>query len=185
MATKKIPIEKATVADLRQFAQESLGIEIHHSCSLVTALAKVREAGHDKPDITLQVPDEVEAPAAGSAPRPVTAAQKAVPAVGKIKIRIPQSEEPGGKDHVPVSVNGRAMVIPRDQDVEIPYPFYHALKNAVRIVYEQKPEGGISDGRPVPQYAFNTLSSESEIKAAADHWLKIETDRQASERAAA
>lgn len=60
----------------------------------------------------------------------------------KVTIHIPRQSGPGGDRHVPVSVNGRLMLIPRARNVEIPYRYYEALNNAIEARYEEVPARG-------------------------------------------
>jgi len=57
----------------------------------------------------------------------------------RVTVRIMQTEMPGGRDPVPLGVNGVTVVAQRNMDVSMPYRFYLALLNAVRTVVEQIP----------------------------------------------
>lgn len=52
-------------------------------------------------------------------------------------IKISATELPGGKDPVPVGVNGRAVVIQRDMEAEVPHRYVEALQHAVRTAVTQ------------------------------------------------
>jgi hypothetical protein len=52
-------------------------------------------------------------------------------------IRIANTELPGGRDPVPVGVNGRHVVIQRGVEVEVPHRYIEAIQNAVRISVTQ------------------------------------------------
>lgn len=48
-----------------------------------------------------------------------------------VTIIINAQESAGGNNAVPVQVNGKAWLIPREQEFKVPYPVLHALENAV------------------------------------------------------
>jgi hypothetical protein len=75
----------------------------------------------------------------------------------KVLIRIGKTEMPGGKDPVPVGVNGRTVVIQRDMNVELPYRFYLALQNAVRETVDQNSQTGDITTSAVSNYPMQTL----------------------------
>lgn len=161
----KIPLAEATTDQLREFAQTTLGISIHPSSKPETALTKINEAW-DKDFILVSTPDlladEAEqfdgfAPQVGG-PLPVTAGQQP-PKDGYVRVLIPQSEAPGGRDAVQLSVNGVAMLVARDKPSDIRYRYLEVLKNAVQAIYDPLPEGGISTTpRMVPTINFQILA---------------------------
>lgn len=55
----------------------------------------------------------------------------------KVVVMIQQTTLPGGRDPVPVSVNGVARVVQRNMNVELPYRFYLALASAMRAEVHQ------------------------------------------------
>lgn len=152
--SKTIRLAEASKAQMRHFAETHLGIAIHPNANEETVRAKVAAAWNRD---EIEVPDEpAPAPQEGSAPRPVTAAQKP-PEKGKVRVLIAKTEEPGGEDDVPISVNGRAMLVPRGREVEIPAHYFEVLRNAVRTVYDSLPDGGMVP-REVPRYAFQRVA---------------------------
>lgn len=56
-----------------------------------------------------------------------------------------------------VSVNGRTMLVPRGEPVEIPYRYYLALKNAVRTIIDQDGSGG-ETRRDVPAHPYSIIN---------------------------
>lgn len=161
---KKIPIEEATLQQLRDFAQDSLGFEIHMNSNYATALAKVR-ATFSGDDITIRdepaAEDVLQAPIAPQpAPRPVLASQGDV-GPGWVKVRINITESPGGNERVPLSVNGKAMLVEREKDQVIPYHFYEALVRAVEFRYEMDETGhGVNPiPRKIAKYPHTVLSN--------------------------
>jgi hypothetical protein len=55
--------------------------------------------------------------------------------VKKYRITIHNQEGPGGKDDVPVGVNGDVWQIKREHEVEVPEMVFDVLKNAVEDRY--------------------------------------------------
>jgi len=75
----------------------------------------------------------------------------------KIKIMIPSTEAPDGKDDVQVGVNGVLYLIKRDLEVEVPESVVGVLKNAVQTLYLQNEETGEMAARRVPSYPFSIV----------------------------
>ena len=70
-------------------------------------------------------------------------------------------QDAGGSDDVQVGVNGSVMLVPRGKDVDIPYRYYEALKNAVADKYEMMPDGKSMNPVPrkVPAYPFQVVAT--------------------------
>lgn len=154
---KTVPLAKATAEQLRTFAENYLGISPDANARVDQLRAQVQAAwGKDSIIVAPAAGQEPEAPA-GSPPRPVTAAQQPPPK-GKVKIHIPMTDRPGGREPVPVSVNGRAMLIPRGEECEIPYAYYEVLKNAVELQYYEMPGGGLSQPQAVQAIPYSVLA---------------------------
>lgn len=143
-----ININEATGPQLVWFAQNVLNIEgIRPNMAKAEMIAKIRAVGYDRDTIDVEAVQPAQAKPA--------VADEGDGAVKKVRIIIPASDAPGGQDPVPVSVNGSAMLIPRDEACDIPYPYYEALKNAVRQVYTPLADGGLSAPKNVPAYSFS------------------------------
>lgn len=159
MSDKKIPIEEATVEQLRAFASAYLGLDIHGSTKEENVRARVAKAW-GKPEILVPDAGEDETVVArgGQPPHPVTAAHQP-PDKGKVRLIIQRTDDSGGNDPVFVSVNGRAMLVPRGKEVEIPYRYFRALEKAVIYRYEPLPDGGIDPvPRKIPLYPFQRVA---------------------------
>lgn len=156
MGMRTIAIAEATEEQLRQFCQDSLGLSVHPSAKRETIISRIRGAQHQGDSIEILV-DDIE-PATGAAPpqgevkpdvtleAPEVAAEEQTElqrlgAPEKVMVNISMTDEPGGKDPVPVGVNGRVMLIPRNKNVEIPFPYFEALNKAVTYVYDPGPDG--------------------------------------------
>jgi hypothetical protein len=152
---RQVAIADATGPQLRAFAGSHLGIEFGQFDKVADIRAKVRQAW-DKD--TIPVPEDPPAAGATAGPGvdPEQAAKPAKPE--KVKIIIAATEEAGGDEPVQVSVNGRAMLIQRGEEVEIPYPYFEVLQNAVMYRYEPLKDGGIGRPRSVQMYPFQRVA---------------------------
>lgn len=156
MTQRTISIEEASAAELREFAVNTLGLDIHANSKRETILAKIGPVW-DKPEITVSEA-ELESEQVGPTPQPVTAAQQP-PEPEKVRIHIAIQEGAGGQDPVPVAVNGKAMAIPRGKDVSIPVPYYEVLRNAVTHKYDVDDNGSIiPTPREVPLYPVSRVA---------------------------
>lgn len=142
---KKVLLSEATGPQMRAFAETHLGMSFKFNEANEKVRAKIAEAW-GKDEIVVQEEGQKE-PQTGSPPNPVTEAQQP-PGPNKVKIIIQRTEEPGGDEPVPVGVNGKIMLVPRGEEVEIPYAYYDVLKNSIKHIYESYPEGGLN---PVPR----------------------------------
>lgn len=159
MSTKSIPIADATEAQLRTFAETYLGISIAYNAKLETIRAKVSEAW-SKPEIMVQDESAVENQTmAGAPPRPVTKDQQP-PSKDKVRLIIQRTDDAGGDEPVPVGVNGRVMLIPRGEEVDVPVSYFEVLKNAITHRYESLKDGGINPiPRKVPLYPYQIIAT--------------------------
>lgn len=179
MKTITVPLSEATPAQMRQFATETLGLAIKQSDKPEAIRAKVA-AAWDKENIVItekDAPAPVTSAPVTSAPAstaPVSAAPAAPPAAAAppvdlsqgsprmeeyVLIFIDKTDDAGGDQPVPVSVNGRNMWIERGKPQRVKRKYEHALGNALRVVYDQ-PDGPRSApvAREVPSYPYRILS---------------------------
>lgn len=144
---KRIPLIEATASQLADFATANLGLDVQFRMGSDRIRAVMATANYTKDYIEVDEPEPVAAQEASTKDqRP------------KVTIIISAQEGPGGDQPVPVSVNGRAMWIERAKPSAIPYPYYEALKNAVKVVYDPDPNGGMKPPRNVQVYPFTVLS---------------------------
>lgn len=142
MANMQKPIEKATVQELRDFATKHLGLE----CGNLTKaeLAANIKTAWAQPYILVEdpeTPNDHQQPA-----RVVDPNADLKP--GYVRMIIQIVDEPGGEEPVPVGVNGKVMLIPRGEKVDVPERYWEALRHAERFVYDAMRDGGIN---PVPR----------------------------------
>lgn len=169
--TKTVKISEATREQLRTFAQQMLGMSFAANASTDKMIGQIRSAW-DKDEIPV---------IAASGPTDQTGTPPAKPNGTRalrgdtskndpqVELTINEQEGPAGKRPVFVQVNGRGMLIPRNQRVTVGYRFFEALKNAVKTVHEQEEDGNISS-RDVPSYPFQVHSMPS--PAEIDAWLE-------------
>ncbi len=79
-------------------------------------------------------------------------------------IHIMEQEGTSGADPVAVSVNGKAMLIPRGSPQKVPWKYVHVLHNAVEVRYTQaRSESGETLSELIPRnvlsYPFQDLGS--------------------------
>lgn len=149
---REIKLADATDAQLRAFANGTLGLNLPPHTKDSTVLARVH-AAWDKEHINVaEEPEQAAGAQAGDAPPNPDAKQDAKSKKdGKVRVYINETEDSGGADPVVVGVNGKVMLIPRGEEVEIPYPYFEVLKNAVTHKYEMLPDGGMN---PIPRKVF-------------------------------
>lgn len=162
---KLIPIDEATEAQLREFAADTLGIEIKVNAKVEQVRAQVEQAWDRDIPVTEASPKPT---LAGDQPVAVTDDQNPAEK-GKVRINIGIQETAGGNDPVPVGVNGRIMLIPRGKNVDIPEAYLEALTHAVTFKYDTGPDGiGMN---PVPRevqlYPFQIIGRVADLERAA------------------
>lgn len=148
MKTK--PVAEATFEEVRLFAQVSLGLDIDERVSKKeTILAKAEKAGHRIEQVIIyDMPKQSDlAPKSVGRTRDINGEEC-------VKINVAAVEGQGGDRPVPVTVNGRTMLIPRGDDVWVPVRYAEVLKNAVMDEYEQSTKG-LGDPRKTYSYPFN------------------------------
>lgn len=155
MSEKKIPLSEASEVQLRDFAEAYLGMTFPANTKPETIRAKV-SAAWTKEHILVSEADENPKQTAPKAQPPKVNGSEAPE---KVKIIISRTDEAGGDEPVFVSVNGRGMLVPRGEEVEVPYPYFEVLNHAVKDVYEPLKDGGINPiPRKVPAYPFQRVA---------------------------
>jgi hypothetical protein len=154
MAMKRIPITEAKAADLAAFAQLNLGLEVEDGMSAARLKAIIASTGYDKDFIETDADDAPKARGRAQAFNDYAAGAKP----DTVKLIIQRQPGPGGDEPVFVGVNGVAMYIPRGEEVEVPYRYFEALRNAVVTTYESDERHGLKAGRSAPQYPYSTMS---------------------------
>lgn len=176
---KTVLLEEADLTQLKEFATNSLGLEFPRTANTVHMLSMIRQV-HTKDTIEVADEDAYQTAEAGNfAPaqqvqRTTGKDMKAVKSGKdpKVTINIPLSEKEGGDRPVTVGVNGQIMLLPRGEDITIPYRYYEALRNARKSEFSQDPNDNNHEikERIVPSYPFEVkaMPSKDEI----DAWLQ-------------
>lgn len=173
MQTKSVRLADATIEEMREFATETLGLDLspNPNTKADTIRARIAEAW-DKPEITVKSRADV-------GPAPQGQAVDEAPAGGEpmVTLEIARTDDVEGSQPVWVAVNGRGMWIPRGERVTVKHRYYEVLKNAVRRVGEQQRSGEIV-WREVQSYSFSvvTMPTEQEIEA----WAARQANRKAA-----
>jgi hypothetical protein len=183
---QQIPIDRATKTQLIQFASEALGVEIHPNTGAGKVRAKIRTAWradyitlYNEPEKALEVTTVTTAPHDDDAPIAVEiralhgGSSKNDP---KVRLYVNEAQGPGGSRPVFVSVNNVPMLLPRGEEVDVPYRYYLALKAAVRTLHEQDDETYVINPRDVPSYPFSVVRLPS--KEEMEGWDKREYEAQ-------
>ena len=71
-----------------------------------------------------------------------------------LKIMIPEEDDAGGSEPVPVSVNGTLMYIPRASQVVVPAEYVEVLENAEQFIYPPS-DNGLPTPKVVKAYPFS------------------------------
>lgn len=138
-AMTRVPMTDTTEDQRRAFA-ESLGLDLSDAKSDADVIALINTAWVNDwisvPELRQDQFGNVQAdpalPAAQQVFKGGFGAQDP-----KVRLRIGETELPGGKDPFPIGVNGSIVVVQRKLVVDMPYRYYLALQNAVREVVTQ------------------------------------------------
>lgn len=160
----EIPVAEATVDQLRQFATENLGLDIHHNTGEKGLRAKIAQVW-PRETIRLLADDKLEHDHEGAPPHQAgpPLAEKHIEVTAKddkeVTLILQIVDEPGGEQPVPLGVNGRVMLVPRGKEVTIPHRYFEVLKNAIKHVYDPMPDGGMNPiPRKVSSYPFQRIA---------------------------
>lgn len=171
MSDNRVKIADANRDQLLAFANTHLGMNLPGNTLEDTVRARIT-AAWDKDYIDLGSGESVAAASTQASnsdvvqdsetppqePLPVTDAQKD-PDREYVRVHLMVTDEAGGSDAVQVGVNGKVMLVPRGEDVDIPVEYFHVLQNAVEHRYDPLPDGGINPvPRVVPKYPFQKVA---------------------------
>lgn len=178
---REVSIKKATVDELRWFAKVPMGLsDISDQASSEQIRAKLKAVGWDKDHITVnddamlgaakvevgkQKPPELDPddqePAVDADTGETEAATKRRNEVSgrgdpKVKIFVPKQPGQGGDRAISVGVNGTHILIPREQECDVPLRYVQVLKNAISTEFETQEDGTITS-RDVQLTPFNVI----------------------------
>ena len=125
----QVALADATAAQLREFAQTVLGLDIPRNDTGISIRAKMNAAGYDKDYIS--VGPSVERTQKVEVTAPVPEGE------GYQTIIIQKSNEKAGDQPVWVGVNGVGMYIERGKKQRVKDRYVEALQNAIETIYDQ------------------------------------------------
>lgn len=159
MASKTIPIAKATEAELEAFFLGN-GQTLDPALTISKMRAQAKMIAGEADEITIEVDDDtpVTAKPARAAKVGMVVGRDGLPEPSSddpeerdkfmVTVMISRTDAPGGGEPVFLSVNGRGMTVERGVPSRIRWPYYEALRNAIKTEYHMQGEG--RDMRPVP-----------------------------------
>jgi len=154
---EQILLQHATQEQLLTFARNTLGLNLPPNTKKETLLGKIKVVWEKDYLLVSAKQSEPEQQVAGT-PIPITDGQQP-PESSKVRIIIQPTEEAGGNDPVQVGVNGKVMLIPRGEEVDIPLSYFEVLKHAITYKYGSNPDGSLNPvARKVPLYPFQRVA---------------------------
>jgi hypothetical protein len=140
---KDFNLATADQHQLRFYAKEELGLQLHHSFSAAKMREKIvehcKEQGIAAPTATVET----------------KGGQKEHP---KIRINIAKQDKKGGGEPAFVGYNGVGYTIPRGIDIDVPAPVVEILKNAKQDIVTQDPDTGEIQHEEVITYPFQVVN---------------------------
>ena len=154
----RINITDATPAQLRDFGASVLGLELTGRETHAMMVSKLAEVGYGVETITLTPPLVI--PSGNPKPDEPFTTRMRDDGIKEVRIIVQVQDKDGGDRPVPVSVNGRAMIIPRGKPVWVPESYVEVLNHAVEYVYPEyvgqtDSMGGLAQPRQVKSYPFS------------------------------
>ena len=167
----RIPIAKATDAQIRDFCDvQQLELAGTTRSAMLAALSSAWEHDHILAPAAAPEPADSAAPAGAVSPRP-QAQQRVSTGLGeddpKWLVEIGETEMIGGKDPVPVGVNGRAVVLQRNMRILLPHRYKLALDLAIRETVEQDERSHEISTSRVRNYPLTVIEKPSDAAIAA------------------
>ena len=158
----RIPIARATDAQIRDFCDVQ---QLELSKTTRSAMLATLSAAWEHDYLLAPAPDPSEAAGERERVSP-TAQQRVSTGLGeddpKWLVEIGETEMIGGKDPVPVGVNGRAVVLQRNMRIELPHRYKLALDLAIRETVEQDERSHEISTSRVRNYPLTVLEKPSE-----------------------
>lgn len=166
----QIPIESATKAQLRAFANH-LGCPTSNFMDETKLRAAIANSGYDAAHII----GFVNAPTKAAEARLIASGDAVAEPL--VELTVHTSEGAGGKRAVFCGVNGKALLIPRNQKCKVKLRYLRVLENAVETKYEFDDDAKANVPREMPSYPFqvHTMPSDADIAA----WHKFEAEEEA------
>jgi hypothetical protein len=175
---KQIPIDSATLPQLKAFATH-LGCTVTRFDNAEKVRKAIAEAGYDEAHIIVADGAPITA---SSAPKGAAASAKGVMSEPMCSITVHIAQGPGGKRPLFVGVNGKALLIPRNEKCEVKLRYLDALKVAVETKYEFDEDAKANMPRDMPSYSYQIHREPSEAEQAAWHAHVAAEEAQAEAR---
>jgi len=156
---RKIKIADATPTQMRQFAEQKLGITLATTMRASDVRAAVSQAWADEYiEVVEAAEDALAAPDAHPAAAPAAAPS---PAPGRqfVTVLIDMGTGGLGDKRVELGCNGRTMLVDRGVPQRIPVEFYESLKNANTLEYVANRDGNGVEAKPreIPLYPHRII----------------------------
>lgn len=173
----QIPFETATKAQLRAFANH-LGCAPTNFDTEEKLRAKITGSGFEGSHIIAFENAPTKAAEA--------AAIKSGDAVAEpmVELTVHTQEGPGGKRALFVGVNGKALLIPRNQRCKVKLRYLGVLETAIETKYEFDAEAKANVPVDMPSYPHQVHSMPSDESVAAWHAFEAAEEARASKKAA-
>jgi hypothetical protein len=174
----RISIYEADTEQLRQFARlQNLAVSPNPNTSREKILSVIEQAGFQEIDVA-------DDSAAASEPAPTARVQQGSAlsdhaGVPYVEVMIERDEGVGGDRPVFLSVNGRGLLVARGKPQRIKYPYFLALQNAVKTVFDNNPDTGETHARNVPTYNWRALRMPDQAQIDAWEAKEAQTAEQA------
>ena len=127
-----IRVDQANHAQLQYLATVTLGLSIAGSPTKGELVALIRASGYSSREFTIDDDAVLDTGAT------MASAPKTDDSYTHVRCIIHHEEKPGGHDHVPVSVNGRAIWIPRGEPCVLKRRYWLVLVAAKEVHYPER-----------------------------------------------
>ncbi len=144
---KIVLFDDATDEQLKHYATVMLGLNLGGNPNIkrTTILSRIAQAHPEKDAIEIDEDDVQPAPVVGaSSPPQQRPGAFAGAGTDTVIILIDRQEGKVGGQPVPLSFNGKCMLVPRARWSQIPKAFFEVLKDAVEEQFEALEGGGIA-----------------------------------------
>ncbi|MEQ1888650.1 MAG: hypothetical protein ABL951_05650 [Alphaproteobacteria bacterium] len=156
--SKIIPVEEATLAELRSYLAVVLDVKYDEKAKEKALRDQLKDLGHPEITVMIEQPDMPSAapPDAPAGPRPEP----------MVRLTIHPAEGKGGDEKFPIAWKGRLIALERGKESVIPYKYYLILRDAVGEDYEQDDKYTIHKRQTrAVSYTVNEMPPQSEIDA--------------------
>jgi hypothetical protein len=141
MNTEHKTWEEATPDEIRRFARTAFGLDVSKHMTREQVRAELAKVGFTGEKIAVFA-EARAAPGVSDRTTPgrIPAGSLHYDETSKrtfVCIRIPHQDKPGGREPVPLNVNGRAMYVPRERACWIGEEYHEVLLNAQVAMYRE------------------------------------------------